>query len=69
VVVAVTLVGAMEATLDQVIDVISVRYGLVPTRLAMIVRRVAPHRRRVASRMRRVNSDRVFVDVIVVRVV
>jgi hypothetical protein len=67
VVVAVILMGSMKPTVDQVIDVIAVRYGLMSAALAVFVRRVAPDRSCVAARMRRINGDHVLVDVIVVR--
>jgi hypothetical protein len=61
--------GPVKPALDQVIDVIAVRHGLMSATLAVVVRRVARDRGGVAGRMRRINRDHVFVDVIIVRVV
>jgi hypothetical protein len=60
--------GPVEATLDQVVDVISVRHGLMAAPPGVFVRWVTPDRSRVATWMRRINSDYVLVDVIAVRV-
>jgi hypothetical protein len=67
VVVAVILMGPVKPTLDQVIDVIPVRHGVMSAALAVFVRRVARDRGRVAARMRRIDRDHMLVDMIAVR--
>lgn len=66
-VVAVIFVGSVKSPLDQVIDMIVVRYRLMSAAVSMCVRWVARDRRCVAARMPLVNRDHVFVNVIAVR--
>jgi hypothetical protein len=72
VVIAMVPVGMMEVAIDQVIDVIAVRYGFVPASRAVDVARVmgaAIVVRRTLIRVFCADLERVFVDVIAMRMV
>lgn len=62
-IVAVAGVGMMEPSVDQEVDVISVRHGLVPTARAMRMSWIAVCRLGVPARMCSIEPDRVLVDV------
>ena len=71
VVVAVALVVVVEVALDEVVDVVAVRYGRVSAgwavHVALLVAR-AGVARRASRRVRGIHRDRAFVDVITVHV-
>ena len=70
-IVAMVPVGMMQVTVDQIVDVIAVRDGLVATSGTVHVARLmsrAPMLRRAAVGIARRNLDHVLVDVIAVRV-
>ena len=67
-VVAVVAVGPVKSAVDQVIDVVAVRHGLMSAAFAVGVRFVAVGGADVAPRMRLVDGDHVLVNVIPVRV-
>jgi hypothetical protein len=68
VVVAVIFVGTVKPALDEVVDVIAVRNGLVSAPVAVSVRRIAADRGGVIGRMGLIDCDHVLVDVLVVGV-
>jgi hypothetical protein len=71
VIVAVTVVRVMEVSADEVIDVVAVRYALVPAIRAVRVRRLvraAGVRRRAAREVLTALGDQVLVDVVAVDV-
>jgi hypothetical protein len=69
VVVAVVFVRTVQPPLDQVVDVIAVRDGLVSAAFAVRVRRVATDGIGVAAGVRLIDRDHVLVDVPLVGVV
>ena len=71
-VVAVAVARVMEVTVDDVVDVIAVRNGVVPAGRPVLVRggvRSAGVRRRAGRRIRGAHFDHVLVHVIAVHVV
>jgi hypothetical protein len=66
VIVAMIAVGMMQVPLDQKVDVVAMRDGLVPAAGAVLV--AALDVRRAAGRIRRADRDRMLVDVIAVHV-
>jgi hypothetical protein len=69
VVVAVVFVGPVQPPPDQVVDVIAVRYRLVPAIGAMGVPGVTADRVGVVAWVRLIDLDHVLVNVLIVRVV
>jgi hypothetical protein len=69
VVVAVVFVGAVKPAVNQVVDVIPVRNGVVPAAVAVGVRRIAVDRIGVLAGVGLIDGDHVFVDVLLVGVV
>ncbi len=70
--VAVTVVRVMQVTVDEIIDVISMRDGHVATPFAMLMRRVmssAPMCRRAVRRVGRGDIDPMLIDRIAVLMV
>ncbi|KVQ28105.1 hypothetical protein WL99_28570 [Burkholderia cepacia] len=69
-VITVVAVRVMKAAVDQIIDMIAMRYGLVPaTRTMHMPRLMVTAVRRTFVRIFRADLDLVFVDMIAVRVV
>jgi hypothetical protein len=62
-------VGPVQPPVDQVVDVIAVRNGVMSTLGTVGVRGVAPHRIGVVSRMLLVHRDHMLVNVLLVRMV
>ena len=69
VVVAVISVGPMQPPVDQVIDVVAMRNGLVSAALAVCMRGIASGGTGMARWVRFVNRDHVLVDMVLVEVV
>jgi hypothetical protein len=69
VVVTVILVRPVEPSVDEVIDVIAVRHGLVAALLAVGVPAAAVSRAGVSSGMLVIDGDHVLIDVFLVRMV
>jgi hypothetical protein len=63
------VVGPVQPPLDQVVDVIAVRHGLVSAVRAVGVRGIAADRTGVVPGMFLIDGDHVFVDVLLVRMV
>lgn len=72
VIVAVAIVGVMKVAIDQVVDVIPMRHGLVTTAGSVDVRRIVAGTHVTAGasiRVGLVDRDHVLVDVVAVKVV
>ena len=68
-IVAVIVVRMVQPPSDQVVDVIAMRHRLMPAPLAMRMRLLARRRLGVTVGMRGVDSDRVLVDMVLMRMV
>lgn len=68
-VVAVVAVGSVKPALDEVIDVVAMRYRRMSAAIGMAVRRIALDRGCVATGVSVVDGDHVLVHVILMRVV
>jgi hypothetical protein len=69
VVVAVILVRPVQAAVDEIVDVIAVRYGFVAAVRTVGMRRITRSRLRVLTWVGLIDCDHVLVDMLLVRVV